>query len=320
MHVLIITHYFPPHHGGIENVAATQARLLAGLGHEVTVVTSKIPSSEKIHDDTFSVIRVPAYNILEQRLGIPYPLFHPRILTILGREIRRANVINGHGHVYMPVVLGALLARLLHKPFVLTQHNTFIQYKSAMLRGVQHVADVTLGRSTIACASAVVAVSKATRDYLRTITAISGTVIYNGVDTARFSPCEDRDQVRRDLSIPLGKTVCVCVRRITFKNGIDTLLEVAELLRNRRDIVFLIGGDGPDLPLARKIVEDRRLENVTLLGPVSAAELPDYYAASDMFMLPSKAGEGLPLVVLEALASGLPVIATRSGGHVEIIE
>lgn len=318
MRVLLVTHYFPPHHGGIENVAATQARLLAGSGNHVTIVTSRIPSDDTL-DEAYTTIRVPAYNVLEERLGIPYPLFHPRVVTTLVAEIRRADVVNGHGHVYAPVVVGALLTKLLHKPFVLTQHNTFIHYKSAWLRGLQHAADRTLGRLTIACANAVVAVSGASLDYLRTITPVTGTVIYNGVDTTRFSPRDDVVQVRDRLSIPLGKTVCLCIRRITFKNGIDTLIEAAELLKQRSDILFLIGGEGPDLPLARALVKSEKLENVVLLGPVSDADLPDYYRASDIFILPSKTGEGLPLVVLEALASGLPTIATRSGGHVEII-
>ncbi len=319
MNILIITHYFPPHRGGIENVAFNQASLLAALGHKVTVVTSRLPSITGHSDGNFSVIRIPAWNILEQRLGVPYPLFHPRTVRAIRNVMKRADIVNGHGHVYMPVAIGALLARIRHKPFVLTQHNTFIRYDSSVLRGVQHLADMTIGRATVACADEVVAVSVATQDYLRQIAHISGTVIYNGVDVARFRPCKGRAQIQRDLAIPLGKTVCLCIRRITFKNGIDTLLEVAEVLENRKDMIFLIGGDGPDLPSARKIVQEKKLDNVRLLGPVSDEDLPRYYAASDVFVLPSKTGEGLPLVVLEALASGLPVIATRSGGHVEII-
>jgi phosphatidylinositol alpha-1,6-mannosyltransferase len=178
---------------------------------------------------------------------------------------------------------------------------------------------MTLGRVTVACADEVVAVSRATQDYLSKIARIGGTVIYNGVDVACFHPRKERAKIRRDLAIPVCRTVCLCIRRITFKNGIETLLEAAEVLQNRRDIIFLIGGDGRDLPSARKIVQEKKLDNVRLLGSVSDGDLPRYYAASDMFVLPSKTGEGFPLVVLEALASGLPVIATRSGGHVEII-
>lgn len=319
MNILILTHYFPPHRGGIENVSFNQARLLAGLGHNVTIVSSRIPSTESEYGDAFSVIRLPAWNILERKLGIPYPIFYPSAVRALRTEVKRSDVVNGHGHVYMPVVLGALLATLYHKPFVLTQHNTFIQYGSSVLRGVQHLADMTLGRATLACADEVVAVSGATKEYLGKIARIESTVIYNGVDVEVFHACKEREKIQRNLSIPLGKTVYLCIRRITSKNGIGTLLEVAEMLKHRRDLIFLIGGDGPDLPSSRKIVQQKNLENVLLLGSIGDDDLARYYAASDVFVLPSKGGEGLPLVVLEALASGLPVIATRSGGHVEII-
>lgn len=292
---------------------------MASRGHEVTVITSRIPSMETAPADSIGVIRIPANNVLERRLGVPYPLFHPRIVTTLLREVGRADVVNGHGHVYMPVALGAVIAKSMRKPFVLTQHNTFIEYRSSVLRTVQRVADGTVGRATIACADDVIAVSAATREYVKSMSRASSTVIYNGVDIARFKPCDDLGPLRQHLSIPSGKTVCLCIRRITFKNGIDTLLEVAEQFGSRSDIVFVIGGDGPDLPLARKIVRERKLDNVRLLGAVAADELPQYYAASDIFVLPSKTGEGLPLVVLEALASGLAVVATRSGGHVEIL-
>jgi len=319
MNILIITHYFPPHRGGIENVAFNQARLLAALGHRVTVVSSRLPSTTGHSDGKFSVIRIPAWNILEQRLGVPYPLFHPSVIKELRNQVKLADVIIAHGHVYMPVVVGVLLARMSNRPFVLTQHNTFIQYRSSALRWIQHAADKTLGRSTLALAHEVVAVSNATRDYVDHIAHIRCTVIYNGVDIDRFRPSENRAQLRRELGIPVDKTICLCIRRVTFKNGIDTLLEVAELLEHRTDIVFLIGGDGPDSHLVRKRVRDKKLGSVRILGSISEDDLPRYYAAADVFVLPSKTGEGLPLVVLEALASGLPVIATRSGGQVEMI-
>jgi glycosyltransferase involved in cell wall biosynthesis len=294
--------------------------MLAELGHDVTVVTSAIPSRVGICNEKFSIIRVPAFNILEAKLGVPYPIFGPRIFNILDREIKKAEIVNGHGYVYVPVVIGAQLARHYKKPFVLTQHNTFIEYKSSILRGMQHIAGFTIGKATINCAVDIVCVSGATQDYVNSIKPVASRVHYNGIDINRFKPSADIAALRRRLSIPVNKTICFCIRRITFKNGIDTLLEVADLLRSRKDVLFIIGGKGPDFPAAQEIVKQKKLTNVRLLGMVSDKELPNYYAASDIFILPSKKGEGFPLVVLEALASGIPVIATRSGGHTEIIE
>ena len=81
----------------------------------------------------------------------------------------------------------------------------------------------------------------------------------------------------------------------------------------------MLGGTGPDTDMVKKYIRDNHLSNIKLLGFVSDEELPDYYALSDIFILPSKPGEGFPMVVLEAFASGLPVIGTNTGGQIEII-
>jgi glycosyltransferase involved in cell wall biosynthesis len=166
----------------------------------------------------------------------------------------------------------------------------------------------------------VITVSEATKDYMNSIVPVKTQIHYNGVDVERFKPTLHQTALRKDLKLPEDKIICFTVRRITFKNGVDTMVETAKLLKSRSDIFFVIGGKGPDLELARGLIKKVKLKNVRLLGMVSEEDLPRYYAAADIFILPSKKGEGFPLVVLEALASGLPVIATRSGGHIEIIE
>ena len=146
------------------------------------------------------------------------------------------------------------------------------------------------------------------------------TVHYNGVDVGRFKPIQDQKTLRKSLNLPQDKMICFTIRRIAFKNGIDTMIEVAKLLRHQANILFVIGGKGPDLSHTQALIAKDKLNNVVMLGAVSDENLPKYYAASNLFILPSKGGEGFPLVILEAFASALPVIATRSGGHVEIID
>jgi glycosyltransferase involved in cell wall biosynthesis len=109
---------------------------------------------------------------------------------------------------------------------------------------------------------------------------------------------------------------------LLYKNGIDTLLKSAEeTIKKDENIVFLIIGKGPDLSTMRERIQQQKLEkNIKLLGFVPDNELPTYYNAADFFILPSKSGEGLPLVSLEAMACGLPVIATDVGGIKEVIE
>jgi glycosyltransferase involved in cell wall biosynthesis len=112
------------------------------------------------------------------------------------------------------------------------------------------------------------------------------------------------------------------VRRLVYKNGIDTLIDTASIAvkRNPR-IVFLVVGKGPDLGNVKLQVAQLGIEaNFRLTGFVSDEDLPSYYNVADLFVLPSKSGEGLPLVALEGMACGLPVIATDVGGIREILK
>ena len=111
------------------------------------------------------------------------------------------------------------------------------------------------------------------------------------------------------------------MRRLVYKNGIDTLIETANIVvKKNPKIVFLVVGKGPDMESVKLQVAQLGIEaNFKLAGFVSDEDLPSYYNAADLFVLPSKSGEGLPLVALEAMACGLPVIATDVGGIREIL-
>jgi glycosyltransferase involved in cell wall biosynthesis len=111
------------------------------------------------------------------------------------------------------------------------------------------------------------------------------------------------------------------VRRLVYKNGIDTLLDSAEIaVKKNSKLVFVVVGKGPDFEEVKEKIAQLGLQrNFRLTGFVSDEDLPFYYNVADLFALPSKSGEGLPLVALEAMACGLPVIATDVGGTSEIL-
>jgi glycosyltransferase involved in cell wall biosynthesis len=297
-------------------VAFEQASRLVRRGHRVTALTSRMPGDPvREEDGGLLVERIDALNVLEKR-GVPYPLFSPALAPRAFALARKADVVLAHSHTFLTSAAAVLAARAAGKPSLVLQHNTLIDYPQP-LRALEHLADHTLGALTLRMAERRFAVSKESCRYVERLSGRPCHLLANGVDTARFHPVADRGPLRDSFGLPRGKIIALTVRRLSFKNGIDTLLEVARL---RTDMHFAVAGSGPDRGALDRYVEEHGLTNVAALGFVTDERLPELYQACDLFVLPSRSGEGMPLVILEAFASALPCIATRSGGQVELIE
>src|ERR1700691_3705206 len=93
--VLIVSAYADPHVGGVEVVVGQQARTLAALGHDVTVVTSRcgVGGATREQVGGYTVIRIPAWNGLEHRWGVPFPLWSPSAVWRLARLTGEADVV-----------------------------------------------------------------------------------------------------------------------------------------------------------------------------------------------------------------------------------
>jgi phosphatidylinositol alpha-1,6-mannosyltransferase len=148
--------------------------------------------------------------------------------------------------------------------------------------------------------------------------------VLGGVDTERFKPSRmKRNEARRLLDVD-GKFVLLSLGRLVARKGFDDALLTLTHLKDKRDIILLIVGDGPDKERLVKLAGSLAInERVKFLGFVSSETLPKIYNAADVFVAPFKAigrdMEGFPLVVQEAQASGIPVISTYSAGLPELI-
>ena len=153
----------------------------------------------------------------------------------------------------------------------------------------------------------------------------AGKVLPMGVDTSYFLPGEDKKPLREKLGIPFEK-MALFVGRLSEKKGINYLIRaMAELNGSLEKCGLVIVGGGP---LEKSLVNDVRAlgvaENVLFTGTKNHEQLRDYYAAADVAIIPSIVDskgdtEGVPVVLLESLSSGLPVIATRVGGIPDVI-
>lgn len=147
-------------------------------------------------------------------------------------------------------------------------------------------------------------------------------IVPGGVDRVSFVEPTDRRAVRRRLALLETGPLLFCLRNLEPRMGIEHLLgAMPAVLARHPDAHLVIGGDGPLAATLRERTSALGLDAaVRFIGFVPESELPQFYAAADVFVLPSEGLEGFGLVTLESLACGTPVIGTRVGATPELLE
>lgn len=143
------------------------------------------------------------------------------------------------------------------------------------------------------------------------------SVLHSGIDVSRFKD-RQRGKVRRELCLPSQVTVIGVVARLSVEKGIGFLLEaMPHVLKRFPKMHLLIAGDGPIKDKLKNLSVHMGLDqNVIFLGYRN--DIPEFMTDLDLLVMPSLT-EGFPLSLLEGMAAGLPIVATRIGGVPEII-
>ncbi|MDR3710336.1 MAG: glycosyltransferase family 4 protein [Capsulimonadaceae bacterium] len=146
------------------------------------------------------------------------------------------------------------------------------------------------------------------------------SIVPGGADISRFKLGNAFGE-RGRLGIPLDRRVILSIRRLAPRMGLDNLIQaMPDVVARNPDVLLLIGGKGPERERLQQMVNELHLErHVRLIGFVSDQDLPAYYQAADLFVLPTVALEGFGLVIVEALACGVPVIGTPVGAIPETL-
>ena len=189
MRVLLVSHYYPPHVGGIENVVHQQATHLARQGADVTVLTSG-PRSATAMEAGVRVVRVAAWNGVERRTGVPFPVLGPGLPATAGRWARWADVIHVHDCLYMTSWAAGSAATLTRTPYLLTQHVGLVAHPSGLVRGVQRAVYRFAGRPLLRRAARVMVVNATVADFVGRHGVRRDDVAHmaNGVDATLFRP------------------------------------------------------------------------------------------------------------------------------------
>ncbi len=302
MNTLVVSHLALPHVGGVENLVDLEIRALVNAGHSVTLVTSDGTGhgSEPSYPSSAKVIRVRAWHGLERRFGIPYPLFSPRLLSVLWKEVRRADAVHAHGFLFLGSVVAMIATKMQGKPSILTDHGGIQKFASRPATLLARIGAETLGRLTAILADRAVTYNSRIATTLAKFRRRDDVeLLFNPVDPALFFPPTDekRNEARKRLGWDARPRVLFVGRLIAMK-GVPLLLSIA---KPEWELVFCGPGDAAILgSLPRAGIE--------YLPPRPQAELRALYHAADVLVLPAEVREGFPLVVQESLTCGLPVV------------
>lgn len=232
-------------------------------------------------------------------------------------------------HVHHPFVMGRhalTMARGHNKPLVFTNHTQYTQYSHyiPLLGGMLRGALESYVTSFIQQCDLVVAPSEGISRYLRAQHVTRPiSVVPNGIDTAKFTGLKlDRREAKEWLGLKPDTTVVLYSGRIALEKNLDFLLDSFKILLGKTagsNVNLVVAGSGPQEENFRKMVTARELDDsVVMLGAIAYDEMPKVYRAADLFATASTT-EVHPLTIMEALASGLPVVAVTAMGTGDII-
>ncbi|HEX8200995.1 MAG TPA: glycosyltransferase [Isosphaeraceae bacterium] len=294
--------------GGAEVLAVRLARRLGGSFRFVfACLDERGPLGDQLAGEGLAV------HVLGRRPGVD-----GRCLRRLGGLLRREGVGLVHAHQYTPFFYAAA-ARLgaARPPIAFTEHGrTFPDYRRPKR--------VVANRLLLRWRDRVVGVG---HDVRRALVEHEGIppgrveVIYNGIDMAPIAPADDpeaRDRARRELGVGPEDFVAIQVARLDpVKDHPLALRALARVVARRPEARLVVVGEGPEAETIRGEVRRLGLDGaVRLLG--LRGDVPALLAGANLGLLTSRS-EGIPLTVIEAMAAGLPVLATRVGGLGEVV-
>ena len=313
MHILILNSEFPPVGGGAGTASAQVARSLVAAGHRVTVLTTRhadLPLEEQ--RDGYQIIRLPARRRHLHRSTASEQLSFMLVAALRGRpHVRRLRPDGVLAFFGAPSGAAAWFWSFFTRiPYIVSLRGGDVPGFRPYDFAREHALLKPLLRKVWRRAAAVVANSQGLRQLGADFEPqVPIEVIPNGVDTASFAVDKRAWQPPRLLFIG----------RIVYQKGLDVLFDALSQLAGL-DWELRLVGDGPQMPRLRSLAQQYAIsQRVHFLGWRDRSDLPKLLAESNLFVYPSR-HEGMPNAVLEAMASGLPVVATAIAGNEELVQ
>jgi len=322
LNVAMFTNNYLPFIGG---VPISIERLRCGLEKLKDTVLVVAPRYKKKREKEKNVIRMPSIFSFGEKSEF-------RFANIFSSAVRKKvkafkpDIIHVH-HPFWIGSLGVYMARRLKVPAVYTYHTRlehyahFVFLPGSLFRNI--IAHFLVRRFANKC-DAVIVPTDSTEEYLRMIGVTAPTYVQpTGIEYDRFQHVEPAqvEKLKKRLKIK-DETVFVSVSRLSNEKNIDFMIDALAELKKNTDKAFrlLIVGDGHQKQrLQAKIDELGLTQTIQLVGSVAPENMANWYQLGDAFLFASQS-ETQGMVILEAMAAGLPVVAVRSSGIDDVVE
>lgn len=316
----MMTNTYLPHVGGVARSVQTFAETYRSMGHKAIVVAPTFPDLEEMDPRLEKdVIRVPAvqqFNGSDFSVRLPLiSMLNPHLVEI------EPDIIHSHH----PFLLGDTALRLgadKRAPVVFTHHTLYEQYVHYVPFGTSRMRQFVIELSThyANLCDAVIAPSQSIAELIKQRgVRVPVSVIPTGIDVVSFAS-GNRKRFREANAISAEQFVVGTLGRLAPEKNLDYLSQsMVRFLKEVPEAIFLVVGSGPSAGPMRKIFAEAGLaDRLLLVGRKVGDELWDAYAAMDLFAF-SSFSETQGLVLAEAMAAGLPVVALDASGVREVV-